>query len=127
MSQPTQTGDSGTAIVCAKLTAMDQRLNDHIQSAKEGREDIKAVRERLERGDGMFSEVKAALAKIETALTHLVEGHNKHGQSIAALEASENMRKGERGVFKALFNSKAVAWLVAGALAAFGAFKEFVK
>lgn len=103
---------------------MDKRFDDHAEALAESREDVRTIRDRLDKGQEMFSRVSTSLTKIEMVLTSITKAQaeyddiaKSHGRRLTDLEADQNVRKGERGVWAAILNSKAAAW-VAAAIAA---------
>lgn len=124
----TSSGDTGLETIHAKLAAMDKRFDEHAQAAAEGREDVRGIRDRLDKGQDMFGQVSNSLVRIETALTSVVkvqsqhdDYHKQHHERLTKLEAEQNVRAGERGVWAAIAKSPAAAW-IAAALAAIWAF-----
>ena len=83
---------------------------------------LENVMRRLDAGSTSFLEVKVALAGIESTMRNVTKELGALASRVTALEADFNQRRGERGVWAALVNSKLAAWLVAAGIAVWAAF-----
>jgi len=79
--------------------------------------ELERVNQRLDKGGEHFNEIIASQIRMETEVKSALTSLKDYGVRITTLEASENVRKGERGVWSSILSSKAVAW-VATAFAA---------
>lgn len=73
--------------------------------------ELARVNARLEKGGERFEQIIASQARMETEVKSALGSLKDYGIRITTLEASENVRKGERGVWSGILSSKAVAWL----------------
>lgn len=77
-------------------------------------EELSRVNARLEKGGDQFQQIIASQSKMEAQIGAALRHLEGHGQRITVLEASDNVRKGERSVWAGILSSKAFAWLAAG-------------
>lgn len=103
-----------------QVLLMKSTLDEHVERAKENREDVREIRRNLDAGAGMFRTMGETIAEMRTTLSAVVKLQSSHDSSINTLEAKENVRIGEQGVWKAILSSKPVLWL-AGILSALAA------
>lgn len=75
--------------------------------------ELARVNARLEKGGERFNEILSSQTKLETQMGSVLNGLESFGQRITALEASENIRKGERSVWAGILSSRAFAWIAA--------------
>lgn len=73
--------------------------------------ELARVNARLDKGGEQFKEILASQVRMETEVKSALGSLKDYGIRITTLEASENVRKGERGVWSGILSSKAVAWL----------------
>lgn len=73
--------------------------------------ELARVNARLDKGGEQFKEVLASQIRMETEVKSALVMLKDCGTRITSLEASENVRKGERSVWSGILSSKAVAWL----------------
>ncbi len=79
---------------------------------------------RLEKGGEQFKEILASQVRMETEVKSALTSLRDYGVRITTLEASENVRKGERGVWSSILSSKAVAWLATAFAALIAVFSQ---
>ena len=75
--------------------------------------ELARVNARLEKGGEQFKEILASQVRMETEVKSALTSLKDYGVRITTLEASENVRKGERGVWTGILSSKAFAWIAA--------------
>ena len=75
--------------------------------------ELARVNARLDKGGEHFNEIIASQVRMETEVKSAVGSLKDYGARITTLEASENVRKGERGVWSGILSSKAFAWIAA--------------
>ena len=75
--------------------------------------ELARVNARLEKGGEHFKEILASQVRMETEVKSALTSLKDYGVRITTLEASENVRKGERGVWTGILSSKAFAWIAA--------------
>lgn len=112
--------DVSHAMLYAQVLAMRSTLDEHVERAKDNREDIREIRRKLEDGTTTFRAMGEAVAELRTNVTAVVRLQTAHDTSIRGLEAKENVRVGQQGVWRAILSSKPVLWL-AGVLSALAA------
>lgn len=95
----------------AQVLAMRATLDEHVGRAKENREDIREIRKKLETGADTFRAMGEAVTELRTTLNAVVDLQKGHDTSIRDLEASENVRKGQRSVWRTIISSRPVLWL----------------
>lgn len=71
------------------------------------------VNARLEKGGERFEQIIASQVRMETEVKSALGSLKDYGARITTLEASENVRRGERGVWSGILSSKAFAWIAA--------------
>ncbi|MBK6800374.1 MAG: hypothetical protein IPG83_02485 [Novosphingobium sp.] len=79
--------------------------------------ELERVNQRLDKGGEQFNEILASQVRMESEVKSALGSLKDYGVRITTLEASENVRRGERGVWSGILSSKAFAW-VATAFAA---------
>ena len=75
--------------------------------------ELARVNTRLDKGGEHFNEIIASQVRMETEVKSALGSLKDYGARITTLEASENVRKGERGVWSGILSSKAFAWIAA--------------
>ena len=75
--------------------------------------ELARVNARLDKGGEHFNEIIASQVRMETEVKSAIGSLKDYGARITTLEASENVRKGERGVWSGILSSKAFAWIAA--------------
>lgn len=75
--------------------------------------ELARVNARLDKGGEHFNEIIASQVRMETEVKSALGSLKDYGARITTLEASENVRKGERGVWSGILSSKAFAWIAA--------------
>lgn len=75
--------------------------------------ELARVNARLEKGGERFEQIIASQVRMETEVKSALGSLKDYGIRITSLEASENVRKGERGVWTGILSSKAFAWIAA--------------
>lgn len=95
-----------------QVILMKSTLDEHVERAKESREDVREIRRNLDAGAGMFKIMGETVAEMRTTLAAVVKLQDGHDVSIRSLEAKENVRAGASGVWKAITSSKPVLWFL---------------
>lgn len=75
--------------------------------------ELARVNARLDKGGEHFEQIIASQVRMETEVKSALGSLKDYGVRITTLEASENVRKGERGVWSSILSSKAFAWIAA--------------
>ena len=75
--------------------------------------ELARVNARLEKGGERFEQIIASQVRMETEVKSALGSLKDYGIRITSLEASENVRKGEWGVWSGILSSKAFAWIAA--------------
>ena len=87
--------------------------------------ELARVNTRLDKGGEHFNEILASQIRMETEVKSALGSLKDYGARITTLEASENVRKGERGVWSGILSSKAVAWLATAFAALIAVFSHY--
>ena len=87
--------------------------------------ELARVNARLDKGGEHFNEIIAAQVRMETEGKSALGSLKDCGTRITPLEASENVRKGERSVWFGILSSKAVAWLATAFAALIAVFSHY--
>lgn len=100
------------ALIARQLGEVAKSLEAHREATRARDEEIM---KRFEAGSNMFIKVTMEIVFIKNGIVDLNKALAKHGDQLVDLQAAENIRKGERGVIKAILGSKPMMWL-AGAV-----------
>ena len=87
--------------------------------------ELARVNTRLDKGGEDFIEMLASQIRMETEVKSALGSLKDCGTRITSLEASENVRKGERSVWSGILSSKAVAWLATAFAALIAVFSHY--
>lgn len=108
----------------AQVCAMRETLDNHVARAQESRADIRGdirdIQRKLEEGSGSFRVLGETVAEMRATLHAVANLQASHDTTIHGLQASDNIRKGQQGVWKSILSSRPVIWLV-GAMSALAA------
>ena len=86
--------------------------------------ELARVNARLDKGGEHFEQIIASQVRMETEVKSALGSLKDYGVRITTLEASENVRKGERGVWSSILSSKAFAWIAAAFAALVAVFSQ---
>lgn len=86
--------------------------------------ELARVNARLDKVGEHFNEIIASQVRMETEVKSALGSLKDYGVRITTLEASENVRKGERGVWSGILSSKAFAWIAAAFAALIAVFSH---